>query len=411
MNRKMKAAITLCLVFILALTTLFGCGGGGKKNYGQWYDKKNEKADQSYLFGICGGLWQGVNWYHIPWEESIELYNNLGVKSVRNWMHVNWLLKDKDTVNQKEADLVHAMLAKEKEYGMQIIGMNHSSFKPAGYVNSAVSTAKPARDLSDGSVYMQWLEDYEQSWFTLVSEFPEVEYWEIDNESNNETFMPKLDGGSFTNRQCAAIFTDMLFFASRGIHRANPNAITVMGGLIPSTAAGFFDMMYDFIFAEGSWSPYPDDYFQVAAWHPYDKSLNEKTIERWVSTQKNIYSVIKEREGKDKKVFFTEFGWSDISVNETLKLYAINAVVSRTKNDLPFVETMHYFSMFDNLASTWGSVDEKGFGLFNDPNNDHPSNPDYVRGAPKSAAILYQQLAGGTGDLTLIQQWSELNSK
>lgn len=160
-----------------------------------------------------------------------------------------------------------------KEYNgipwKQIIGMNHSNFHAKGYANSSSTVAKPARDLNEGSEYLKWLDDYETTWYNIAKEFPEIMYWEIDNESNSDTFFEKLTGGTFSLKEKADIYTDMLFFASRGIHRANPEANTIMGGLVISTAESFLQYIYDNIFADDSWSQYPDDYFQIAAWHPY----------------------------------------------------------------------------------------------------------------------------------------------
>ena len=68
---------------------------------------------------------------------------------------------------------------------------------------------------------------------------------------------------------------------------------------------------------------------------------------------------------------------------------------------LPFVEAMHYFRMFDALAQN------DDFGLFNDPIRFHPIEKDYIPGAPKDKAYLFQKLAGGSGDLTLMQEWSK----
>ena len=60
----------------------------------------------------------------------------------------------------------------------------------------------------------------------------------------------------------------MLYFASKGIHRANKDAITIMGGLVIDTAETFLEYIYDNIEADDAYSNYYDDYFQVAAWHP-----------------------------------------------------------------------------------------------------------------------------------------------
>ena len=56
-----------------------------------------------------------------------------------------------------------------------------------------------------------------------------VKYWEIDNELNNPDFMfDAVTQGRFTSEEMAAIATDMLWYASRGIHDANPDAVAVM---------------------------------------------------------------------------------------------------------------------------------------------------------------------------------------
>ncbi len=402
--KKFVRILSLVLILVLCLS-LTACD---TKKYGQWYDKKNGKADQRNLYGMCAIFTENIYKTAVSPLDLVELMHNMGVTSVRNWMHFTPILTDKDTVNQAKADELHAVLAKEKEYGMQIIGMNHHSFTPEGYENSGKPTSKPRRDLSEGSVYMQWLEDYEQSWFTLVSEFPEVEYWEIDNECNNPTFMPLLEGGNMTVKsQMAEVFTDMLFFASRGIHRANPNAITVMGGIVPKGAPGFMQMMYDCIFEEGSWSPYPDDYFQVAAWHAYDDRVSEReiTVNTWVADQQKIYDVIKQNEGKDKKVFITEYGWSETNIKQATIEKNLENVFTRVKKDLPFIEAMHYFRMFE-AVNVWSgaALTAREFGLFNDPSAVFPNKENYVMGAPKPTAYTFQRLAGGSGDLTILQK-------
>ncbi len=413
MKKLMKGFLAMILA-VMMLISVTACDAS--KKYGQWYDKKAQKVDQTHLFGVCGLLIQNYWNTGLPWKESIDLYDALGVKTVRNWMHINWLLSDPTTVKTDVADWIHDSLKHQIDLGMRPIGVSFANLHPDGYVNSSVGSARPARDLTEGSMYMQWLNDYEQSWYTMATEFPEVMFWEIDNENNNPAFCVKLDGGQFSKSQAAAIFTDMLFFASRGIHRANPKATTIMGGLTPETAAGFFQLMYDCIFAEGSWSPYPDDYFQIAAWHPFSDGLNASnatSLNTWLTQQKRIYDVIKKNEGKDKKVFFTAVGWSDISTGEKAKLANIEALYTLAKTELKFVESIFLFRPFDYSNATWASVKEKTFGLFNDPTDVMPGKTaeEYVLGAPKEAAYLYQRLAGGTGDLTIMQKWAVENAQ
>ncbi len=47
----------------------------------------------------------------------------------------------------------------------------------------------PRRDLTPGSLYMQALEMLEQSWYTMVSVFPQVTIWEVGNEWNLNAFL------------------------------------------------------------------------------------------------------------------------------------------------------------------------------------------------------------------------------
>ena len=279
--------------------------------YGPNYKEENTMANKEYLYGMCDLAWSEYSWNPnnpIDYTVTSQLIKNLGCKSVRNWMHCNWLMDNPTTFNEKNLALAHEIVDDLVAQGYQIIGMNHSNFHAKGYANSSSTVAKPARDLSDGSDYLKWLDDYETTWYNIAKEFPEIMYWEIDNESNSDTFFEKLTGGTFTLRQKADIYTDMLYFASRGIHRANPNANTVMGGLVISTAETFLEYIYENIYADDSWSQYPDDYFQIAAWHPYMAAF---TPDKFRKTNEDIYKVIRTNEGKDKKVFITEFGFSE----------------------------------------------------------------------------------------------------
>ncbi len=405
--KKFIKIISLVLLVMMLFSTV-GCDRSAK--YGEWYRKENETANQDYLFGMCGIFEaHSTDNPNFSWDVAIDLCKNLGVKSIRTWLRFRYVMDTDMNIIEEEAAKYHAHFAQQKEYGIQTIAMCQNNLQPDG----TFGTTKPARDLSEGSTYMKWLENFEECWYRLVKEFPEVEYWEIENESNNTTFMEKFGGGSFSTLEMAQITADMLFFASRGIHRANPEAITVMGGIVMWNAVDFLNMVYDEIYDKSSWSQKPDDYFQVACWHPYNTTLSARTIDKWVQQQKDVYAVVKKREGKDKKVFFTEFGWSDLETSAAAKQTALELVYTKIQEELPFVEAAHYFRMFDRSAQTFGSTKEKKFGIFNDPLNLMiGQKPDvYLLGAPKEIAYLYQRLAGGTGDLTIMQKWAAENAQ
>lgn len=397
MKKWIGLLCALCLTAACA-----ACGGKDMevKDYGTNYKVENTTADTGYLYGMCNLAWEEPE---IDAAKTAELMANMGVKSVRMWMHCNWLMADAETMNEASVTRMREMLTELSKYEFQLIGMNHSNFHDTAQVNGSSTTAKPARDLTEGSAYRKWLADYETTWYNLAKTFPEIDYWEIDNETNNDDFMPKLGGGKFTLEEKAAIYTDMMYYGSRGIHRGNPQANTIMGGMIMSSAETFLQYVYDNIAAEDSPSKYPDDYFQIACWHPYMAKYDD---EGFKADNQAIYDIIVRNEGKQKKVFFTEMGWSAYTVG-TDQIAAFLPRAYAAARSLGFVESVHYFRMYDVLRSTWGSPAEKQFGLFGDPTT-HGNLIDGVYqnprlAAPKAAALAYKTMAGGTGSLTILE--------
>ena len=398
--KNMKQAALGLAILLTACSSRESSSSIPSRDYGPNYDPINSFADQSYLYGMTDLSWSEHNWNGTSWQDTHDLIEALGAKSVRVWLHCNWIMKNPDTYDENGLALARKIVEDWDRRGMQMIGMNHSNFHATGYANSKSTTAKPARDLTEGSEYMKWLEDYERTWKNLVLQFPEITYWEIDNEGNNDVFFGKLSGGTFTLRQKADIYTDMMFYASRGIHEANPKAITVMGGLITSSAETFLQYIYDNIDSGDFWSTYPDDFFQVACWHPYVTNFRKEAFKK---LNNDIYAVIKQNEQKDKKVFMTEFGFSEENVSVQVQADYI-PLLFETLKELPYVESLHYFRMFDVLSSSWGSTAEKTFGLFTDPNNHGIAGENKTLAAPKKSAYAYQKAAGGTGSLTTYQE-------
>lgn len=200
----MKKTISIALA-AAALT----CGVASGCNTKTPLDPQHGTADQSKLFGMCYLLEErSVESLNI--EKEVELMKNMGVKTVRQWMHFTHFLKSPTETKQdnQTTENMHKLLAECEKAGMVNIGMNHHNFNLDGSTNS---TAKPySRDTDPEGNYVKWLDLYYQAWYTLVKEFPEVTYWEIDNEPNNTDFM--WDGQShsaYSLKQMAAITADM----------------------------------------------------------------------------------------------------------------------------------------------------------------------------------------------------------
>ncbi len=431
-KKKLICIIAACVAVVAIACVSVIIFFGGEKEIP--LDSEHGIADQSNLYGMCYLLEGRAPSSRKPAEE-VEIMKNMGVKSVRHWMHFSHFMKSPTELkdNSTETEAMHDMLRRCTEAGIMNIGMNHHNFCTTKYKDA---TAKPyARDISEGSEYVQWLNDYYTSWKTLVAEFPEVEYWEIDNEVNNPDFM--TDGttprGSsvYTVKQMAQIATDMFYYASRAIHEVNPNAKTVMGSLTEPTGLGrgnseaFLNMLYDNIQSgkygyfygiedQANASTDADDYFQIACWHPYMSNFHK---ENFISTNRVYYDIILEREGKHKKVFFTEMGWNDSGIGgESVYIDFMEQMFDACKQ-LPFVETVNVFRLYDQ--GTLGNWDGNSFlyyGFFHDPNPANKYTPyssgginidenGYcIPGAPKNKAYAFQRIAGGSGDLEVLMK-------
>lgn len=406
-------------------------------------------ADQEYLYGMCY-LLEERTYYNSPFrteDASVEalLLKHLGVRTVRHWIHCVNYMSDKDTMKEDACEQMHAVLEACSDVGIVNIGMNHHNFNDA-----PSSVGKLKRNMTKGSEYVSWLEDYYTTWYNLAAEFSEVQYWEIDNELNNYDFMfdayGKSEPNSFTSAEMAAIATDMLWYASRGIHDANPEAITVMGGLTERMGLGygnvdggipdnawFLQAIYDNI-ASGEFGRFyatqgeeessldPDDYFQVVSWHPYVWNKTALDEEYFVEKNNATYQVVLDNEGKHKKVFFTEVGFADFYRGEETVAQSITNMFHAISTRMPYVETVNIFKMYDVATLSWGGnvSQDNGYsryGLFYDPDpsrvyyridEENPLNTtgeQCVPGAPKPSAYAFQTAAGGNGDLTLMANY------
>ena len=402
-------------------------------------------ADQTNLYGICyhmeGNFYWGSPFTNDAIPIDVQLIANLGAKTVRHWMHCTTLMNDKDTMNEEECERLHIALEECQKHGIINIGMSHHNF------NGGVSSGgKLARNMTKGSNYIKWLDDYYTTWYNLVKEFPEVEYWEIDNELNNPDFMfNAYDKSYFSSVQMAQIATDMLYYATRAIHDANPNAKSIMGGLTEPMGFGngnqsaskptnvwFLQQIYDNIFS-GEYGYFygkesdevasinPDDYFDVFSYHPYVWSSAPLDEEYFIAESHKLYQVILDNEQKHKKVFITEVGFSEFGRGQEVVSESIRRMYHAIETSMPYVETLNYFKLYDIATDAWsGAPADNGmerYGLFYDFNPEREylmldsQNPTThttekcIPGAPKQTAYTFQELAGGKGLLTLMKNY------
>lgn len=408
--KKMKKF--LCVILsALMLFGVFGCGGKEEKPLTAEYGI----ADMSRQFGVCYEMHvRYENGNELDVDKEIKLLKNLGVTSMRFWLQSTEYLYSPTRVNEEKCARAHNFLAKLAEADIMVVGVNHTNFN-----NGTQSSGKPARDLSEGSYYIEWLENYYTTWKTLATEFSEVMYWEIDNEVNNTDFMKNQYGESlYDQQQMSEIATDLFWYGSRGVHAANPKAKSVMGGLV-GFASGkiqtFMEKLYqniqsgEFGYFYGKEdkkkaSKNADDYFEIACWHPYiDNAFSKKTFKTW---NDDIYNVILKYEKKHKKVIFSEIGFTNATYKESVAAKYVTQMFEVLAT-MPYVECLHYYKMFDyaDPQKYWTKTISR-YGLFYDPDpsriyTNNETDDTVEAGAPKPAAYAFQQAAGGSGEINL----------
>jgi hypothetical protein len=359
-------------------------------------DSSTLNMERTNFYGVCNSIFEFEKFGKADYKETIAIMKALGVQSIRLWMHCDFVMKDPNTLIQEDVKLMKKIIAEIQKENIEIIGMNHHWFS-----GGSDTMAVPSRDTKTGSAYNKFLLNYDQTWYNLVKTFPEIKIWEIGNEWNNDMFLHpyeyKTKGFVYTFSEKVNISTDMLYYASRGIHRADANKITMLGGLVHiyetgfGNAKNFLKKIYENI-KSGDWpSIDPDRYFQTISWHPYN--LESDVGDGWVKSNLDIYNVVKEFEGHNKPVYFTEMGWTDYGNAESDENQAIymEHAVNLIKEKMPFVKSVHMFTLFnDQTAASWGGQKEVNFGLMQEPK---------LGFYPKEKGKMFQKLAGGTGNL------------
>jgi hypothetical protein len=285
---------------------------------------------------------------------------------------------------------------------------------------------------------MQTLEMLETSWYTMVSLFPQVKIWEVGNEWNLNAFLHPdgfLDSdmsAPFTADEKMDIAVDMMYFAARGVRRANPNALVAsfspalstpgLGGDMPDWlpvmygVAWTLDKVYSRIKSDRFWSANTDDYFDLLAWHPYvftnrdvpdpDLFLDvDEPDSLWQSYNDAAYKVMKKYGDGHKQAILTESGFTDCGNPDWEARYAgYNKKMLEIAGKLPYVRTLHNFRLLNEDGmlkkggieqNQIGGLTEVYFGLFTDPDEGCK---------PRKRAFAIQEMTGSKNDLTEISR-------
>ncbi len=348
-------------------------------------------------------------------EITIDLAASLGAKSMRIWMHHRRLLTlGANGLEWKENALrrYHGYVDEIVRRGMRVVAMNHHYVQPRGCGCTPDTMEIP---LPGTRAYFDQMNIIEQAYAMIAKEFPGIGYFECGNEVNMNFYLPKpcacekpikndeYDSDRYyTNVEKAEITADICYYSTLGVRKGNPDAFVVFPALTPyrgyAEAAEFMEYNYRAIesgkFPRGLKSDTnPDNYFQVHCWHAYNFGGDSSIIERG---GKMLRTVMDRHGDAGKKIFITEFGYTDydfMKVRGMTKEQADETTAGFLENDFKAfraiggVETVFIFRLYDWLR---GPGMETGFGLFTSPASDTGI-------APKRRVLEIFRLFNGEG--------------
>ena len=456
----MKKKILALFAALLMLFSLTACGPFVPSDPGgpsQGEEPTGGTEENSLLYGIgepfAGSGVQGFNS-----EQSSALIGALGAKTFRLWvtpqtLYAGWnqtkVFTDESLskIDKNVQLLYQTYIDQVRRNGVEeITGQGNFLPRMPSTANGQEGNFVPARDTSEGSEYMQFLNKFYIIWKAVAAALPDVDVWEMGNETNQVTFLYytgcEQDSAEVQFEKLADINVDLMYYAAKGIRESNPEAVIITPGLAPAyegiaSMGRFLEEIYERIesgeFPAGEEKcTDADKYFDGVAWHPYD-TLNgnvltgEPDVGAWRAANDAVYAVMEQHGDGDKEVWFTEFGFTmpvsmlDEAADDCTdmerylingKYYTLNEESEQKHADwlklyfeemkeMDYVHTCHFFRLNCSAHDAlWNGVGEVLFGLFMEP--DH----DIGRGFyPRKKAFALQEIYGGTGDL---YQFAEL---
>lgn len=370
----------------------------------------------------------------IDLDETLRRVVAIGPTAFREWMHIPLVLDDPETVNPRALEVYNKVLDRLKELDVEITGMSHKWFLAGDELKDSENSMY-ARDLSEGSLYMQTLELLERSWETMARTFPQVTQWEVGNEWNLDQFLHPIGWKNgepgFSEDEKMDIAVDLMYFSARGIRKGNPDAKVVafspavtqpnLGGhssaLFCPPAYGItlsVSRVYERIKSGRFWSDNTDDYFDLWAIHPYlltqimpMAASEEYPAERrffraedidagWRAPVDMVYTIMSLNGDGKKQMLLTEMGFSDWDIpGLEEEQIAMQEKLFEFIKTMPYVKTIHSFRLYapkpEEVGEGFLPMGEVCFGLFR-----KDENGQY---RPRKKAFSLQKIYGGKGEL------------
>jgi hypothetical protein len=337
------------------------------------------------LFGVGEPLMSRSIWENgsFSLQSAFDAIKSLNVTMLRETTWMKLLLENSTTgitVNPEHAQILDWVISNMTAMNVSIMGMAQDFPPWMTGINLAYDDSQvvPYRNVTIGSDYMNFLQNYSESWEKLAARFPKITMWEIGNEYNADPFLHpqgfdinNASSPRFNETEKADITTDLLYYGSSGVHLGNPNATTVLGGLSPgsglSEIADFLNLTYQRI--ESRQWPHPSnntgDYFQIACWHPYLWTVGPNET-NWIDPNNAIHEIMVNHGDGSKRVIFSEFGYNDNdNTPEDISRYLLETFQLARDNFFPWLKTIYWFRLIDPAPWTVNaSWNPSGFGLF-----------------------------------------------
>lgn len=407
MNLIKKSLIILSLVFATGITS--SCSIYNETSS----EKVSYVEDKSHLFGMCNLTYDMDSDQvdqSVTNEWSAKKMGALGVKSTRIWLFIFRLIKKNSNDNgvtlvKDKCPAIHDYIAKLKNNGVdRIVGMVNGFITPYEFNAPNSTTALYVDD--DYEMYVKFLNRMEASFKLIAEEFPEIEYWEIENEPDipGGSWFHRRDNSAFAPSEAAYITADLNWYASRAIKSVNPNNKILLAGITDGVdSPNFLDEVYNAI--ESGYLPTgqefsdknADNYFDKLAWHPYPTANGD--IQEFINKENAMYDVVKDHGDDGKSVFLTEFGFSDYrfggidaengkGTTQTTIANKMFACLEAIEQHMPWVECIFVFRLTNLYEKYTSGSSENSFGVFYSPDDPDLLEDGTVKaGYPKPIAF------------------------
>lgn len=352
---------------------------------------------------------------------------SLKCKTVRVWLNTKEIvrIKENDHIEFIAEGLInfHKYLESLRKAGVErFLLLDWGFVYPYGY--RATDKWVVPDPKNEPEMYKRFLLLQQKIRFEIASNFSLVEYFESTNEPDGEsgTFLHKngyhMDGKNnekyiFTRDEIEDIVLDLNYFENVGVKMANENAKM----LIPSFCNLDYTPQYlDDIYTKIESGKYPtigdeksnkiESFFEILNWHPYNM-ISVQINDDWIKSQERIREVILKHNDGDRKVWYTEMGWSDFQ-REDEKIDIGKRYIDfleYVSNHMPWVETVFPFRLF-NLANRPESEEQDYFGIV------YNEFDWYAPLFPKPAIIsIYKYMNGNDSSLEPLYKYTHIRER